>query len=47
MMNNEGQPIRVKDNVSHKVEGDINGDGVFDKTDLTLAAKTLSKGKKK
>ena len=29
---------------NQKVEGDINNDGKFDKSDLTLAAKTLAKG---
>ena len=49
MMDNEGQPIRDKVKLDKiiKVEGDLNGDGKFDKTDLAIAAKTLAKGKKK
>ena len=36
----------VKASRSKKVEGDLNNDGVFDKKDVSLAAKTLGKSRK-
>jgi len=33
--------------VTKKVEGDLNGDGVFDKKDKSIAGKVLAKSRKK
>lgn len=47
-----GKPVKkkekkeVKKEEPEKVEGDLDGDGDFDKDDLSIAAKTLRKGKK-
>lgn len=47
MMDKEGQPIKVLEKITEIIDGDLNHDGKFDKEDLKLAAKILSKGKKK
>lgn len=44
ILREEEQKELLKDEESSpQVEGDLNGDGVFDKTDKTIAARTLRK----
>ena len=43
----EDKKEEVKPKSKKKVSGDLNGDGKFDKKDLSLAAKVMAKGRKK
>lgn len=40
-----GDWVKAIESPKKEVEGDLNKDGKFDKKDLTIASKTLAKGK--